>query len=88
MQRQLHARSLGTHVKAAAFGTFRGIARDLVSAMGELSLAAAWSERLTFCFEVDVTTKDRPRHSDLAVAKSFTGQHRGVPEPNADNQVL
>ena len=40
MQRQPHAKGLGTDMKVAASGAFRGIARDLVSAMTVLSLVA------------------------------------------------
>jgi enamine deaminase RidA (YjgF/YER057c/UK114 family) len=40
-------------MKAAASGVFRGIARDLVSAIGTLLLAAARSERLTCYFQVE-----------------------------------
>lgn len=45
-------RSLGTHMKVAASGAFRGIARDLVIAMGTLSLAVTRFERLTCSFKV------------------------------------
>jgi hypothetical protein len=40
-------------MKVAASGVIRGIARDLVSAIDNLSLAAAQFERLTCCFQVE-----------------------------------
>lgn len=69
-------RSLGTHMKVTSSGAFRGIARDLVSAMSALSLATSRYERVTCCLELRRGRRHgnrMPRHCVLAVRKCFRG---------------